>query len=330
MSVFHNTYVENYQKEIQRIKDNRLTEDFKFFDIYYTTLLNTFKWKGQIPDELPNFLIEEYYQSAGRIGSFFDKDEFLILPIFPTGSLTKYGEFTSYDAVDATGKIYRLDARDVVVGFNNCSKIPYIQMVYNFAKKSSYALRAVDVSLRRVMRGPIISGLSDTQIKTIGSALGDDNSLKEVLALPSANGLDDEKINRFSLFDNRETDILSLWDVYTRYRNLYYTTFGINNIEIQKRERLTQAEGSGNDEIVRYSLLDDMKNRREKWCEDNYKKFKVTLDFDVQRDAMSVFELNRDNADKIREMEIAITRGSNLNVGGDDNEGKTDTGIADK
>ena len=322
MSTYHNTYLSNFKENQEEIQKRRTIEDFKFFDIYFTTLLSTFRWNGDIPTDLPPFMIEYFYQMCGRIVAFMDGNKFTILPAFPSGSLLKYGEFDKYTGYDMSGKTYELNKDDIVIGFNNSMKIPYYYMVKNFAEKSSYALRAVDTALRRASRGAVLTGFSPEQLKTIGSMLGDDKTLKEFNAIPAETGLDPEVIKRLPIYDNRETDVIALWDVYTRYRNLYYSTFGINNVEIQKKERLTEAEGSGNDEIVRYSLLNDMVFNRRKFKDDVAKKFNKNIDFDIERDSVTVYELLKSNDQKISDMEIMITRGSNIVKGGQNVESK--------
>ena len=115
--------------------------------------------------------------------------------------------------------------------------------------------------------------------------------------------------------------------------------FGINNVEVQKRERLTQAEGSGNDEYVRYTLLWDLFDNRRTFVDNVKEKFNHELEFELNRDIQTVYQLDIqtvyqltvDNDQKIADALIEITKGSNIGgqersnddtdaVGGETNE----------
>lgn len=313
MSVFHNLFTSNFQKQSEEIKKNHCIEDNKFYQIYMTSLISTFKWGGKdFPLNLPKFMIEQGYQMGGMMGAYVTDGNLYIYPCFPSGALTPENTYTKYTIVKYNGETVVKNADEIVIGYNNAFMAPYAPIVKNFAEKSSYALRAVDISIRRATRGKIIQGVDEEQLKMFGSMLGDDNTLKEFTVVPHTNDLVDDTIKGVSLFDNREIDVLAIWDVYVRYRNSFYATFGINNVEIQKRERITEAEGSGNDEIVRYTLLDDMYQRRKDFVESIKEKFNKEITVELQRDGNTVYALNQSNDDKIEDIVIAQTRGANI------------------
>lgn len=321
MSVFHNLFTSNFQKQTEEIKKQHCIEDNKFYQIYMTTLISTFKWGGEhFPKKLPKFMIEQAFQMGGMIGAYIDGGNLEIYPCFPSGSLTPENTYTKYTVVKFNGETKDKNADEIVVGYNNSFMAPYSALVKNFAEKSSYALRAVDVAIRRATRGKIIQGVCEENLKTFGSMLGDDNTLKEFTVVPHTDDLTDDKINAVSLFDNREIDVLAIWDIYVRYRNSFYATFGVNNVEIQKRERITEAEGSGNDEIVRYTLLDDMYQRRLDFVEEIKNRFDKIITVEVQRDGNTVYALNQSNEDKIDDIVIAQTRGANISQPIEDQE----------
>lgn len=310
MGVFQNTYVPNYQKMVEELEKEKLIEDQNFFIIYMTTVINTFKW-GNLPDKMPKFNMETYLQTAGLVGYFVEGDRKMMLPAFPQGGLTEYGEFSKYVMLDALGKTYIRDKDEIELCYNSSLKIPYIAIVKGFANNASKVLRYTYAALRRASKPPIIGCENESQLKMLDSLRDSITDNKDFVAF-CGEGVMDSSVKRLPLFDNRETDVLAMWDIYTRQRNLFYSTFGINNVEIQKRERLTEAEGSGNDEIVRYSLLDDMVDNRKDFIERVKNHFGDVLTLDVNRDASTVWALNQTNDELIKMYNIAMTKGANI------------------
>ena len=74
---------------------------------------------------------------------------------------------------------------------------------------------------------------------------------------------------------------------------------------------MTEAEGSGNDEITRYTLLDDMYERRKEFIAEVKEKFGVELEVELNRDSATVYNIELDNAQKIDDVQLNIMRGIN-------------------
>lgn len=314
MSVFEKTYLPNYQKAVEEIEKERNIQGYNFTSIYLTTLIATFKW-GNLPTaKMPMFYIEKALQTAARVAFTNIKGEWAIHPAFPCGGLNDYGEFDSYTIITSNGNNYIVKAEDLEICFNNSMKIPYYPVVREFANKGSFALRSVYTSLSRAMQPPIITCENEAMMSILDSALNDNSKEFQKAILAYGEGVIGDDTKRLPLFDNRETDVIAQWDIYTRQRNLFYTTFGINNVEIQKKERLTEAEGSGNDEIVRYSLLDDMYQNRMDFIDRVKKHFNYELTLEIQRDGRTVYELTSDNKTKLDNIDIEITKGANIST----------------
>lgn len=323
MSVFHNLFTQKFKKQDEEIQQNKKIEQFKFYDMYMTALVSSFEWGGDFDKKIQSFMIEQGYQYSGMMGFFISNEVLKAYPCYPTGSLLENGEFSKYMCIAYNGDQFERDYDDIVIGYNNSFKTPYSPIVKTFADKSAYALRAVDAALKRAIRGKVFVGLDESQLKTLGSILGNESELKEFSAVLGNADLNNEDVKALTVHDNRESDILALWDVYVRYRNLYYSTFGVNNVEIQKRERITEAEGSGNDEIVRYTLLNDMYKRRLDVVKKVKEKFNKTITCEIQRDGGTVYGLEQSNDGKISDTIIASTRGANINKVGESNENQS-------
>ena len=301
MGVFSNIYTSKFEEYEQKYNEQSKYDDFNFFNNYYIAVINTFEWKTPKDFNLPRFMIEKFLCESARIAGYVKDDVFRIYPAFPSGSLMDNGEFTHYTIVKPNGETFVLRNDECEICFNNSLKRPSVYDIWNYANKSAFALKAVDSALRKATFPIIVNCNDEAELKMIEDLVNDNSHLIPVKATLK-NAYSDNKLNRENVFDNREYDILSLWDVYVRYRNLFYTTYGFNIVEIQKKERLTMAEGSGNDEIVRYSLLSDRLNNRKDFVERCKEHFNVELSVELNRDAQSVYELNADNEDKIMEV----------------------------
>lgn len=311
MSVFQNIYTSRYEQleEYNRLK--QYATDFNFFDTCMTAVINTFTWKN-IPDKkLPTFMPEYFLQCAGRIARYIDDEgNGKIHAAFPNGTLTDTGEFTAYTIVTPDGKTFICNAEDIEIGFNNCFKMPYIYKINQFSEKMSYALRAVDSALTKACLPVACLFENENQMKKFGVYTDPNVAMQPIVAMLKEK-LVNKEVEFLNIYDATKIDILAYWDVYIRYRNLFSTTFGINNVEVQKRERLTEAEGAGNDEITRYFLLDDMYKCRKDFIERCNEHFGDNMEIEINRDISTVFNIEADNAEKMELAKLDFTKGTN-------------------
>ena len=322
MSVFHNLYTDSFAKYDEKIQAKQDATEFVFFNNYLTTLINTFRWKYKL--NIPIGFIEDAEQRTGLMAYFYDNDKPKFLPAFPSGILLENGLFSEYTMWGLDGKTYIRKLEDAELCFNCTRRMPYIGMVAYFAEKTANAIMAVDSALNKAIVPTVIAVESEEHLSTLSGILNEIKNLKPFRAFVKRK-FDQNSMQRVSAFDNRENDVLALWDVYVRYRNLFYSTIGINNVEITKRERLTQAEGSGNDEIVRYTILDDMYYCRLDFCDRVKKHFGDDMSVELRRDTATVYELTLDNFQKIENEKIIISKGANIaKPASDEKEDTTD------
>lgn len=310
MSVFQNIYTSRYEQleEYNRLK--QYATDFNFFDTCMTAVINTFTWKNIPHKKLPAFMPEYFLQCAGRIARYNDDEgNGKIHAAFPNGTLTDTGEFTAYTIVTPDGKTFIRNAEDIEIGFNNCFKMPYIYKINQFSEKMSYALRAVDSALTKACLPVACLFENENQMKKFGVYTDPNVAMQPIVAMLKEK-LVNKEVEFLNIYDATKIDILAYWDVYVRYRNLFSTTFGINNVEVQKRERLTKAEGAGNDEITRYFLLDDMYKCRKDFIERCNEHFGDNMEIEINRDISTVLNIEADNAEKIELAKLDFTKGT--------------------
>lgn len=311
MSVFHNIY----KSKLEEVHQSAINEDAStrgsMFMSFLTSAISTFKW-GNLPKNTLISQPEEYLIYWARLAFFKDDaDEFKMFPCYPAGTLLENGEYDRYTIVSRNGKQWIKSRDEIALCYDNSMIIPFIVMIEELSGKCSVALEAVDASLRKAILPAIISCEDEQQVGLL-SDLYDKKQRLLPFRITLNKGFSEKDIQTFNVFNNATNDILSLWDVYVRYRNLYYTTMGINNVEIQKRERLTEAEGSGNDEITRYTFLTDRYQQRQKFIEEVKEKFNYDLTIEINRDVTTVYELSIDNDDKIEAAETTISKGANI------------------
>ena len=307
------TYQSAMENAYKEVEQNKYRTNYTIWHNYYATVTNTFSWQN-LPKGVLSFLPEEYLCYWGLIA--FLKDDNgnpTILPAYGAGRLLPNGEYSEYVCIAKNGENYRRNREDIALCYNNNLRVPSILMINELSKKSARALRAVDSSLKKAILPSIVYTPDEATMTTISGMFDEDKDMLPIRATMNeafkANA--DKGITVHTIYDNRQLDIISQWDVYVRYRNLFYTTFGINNVEIQKRERLTEAEGSGNDEITRYTLLKDMYSRREEFCAEVKEKFNYDLTFELNRDSATVYEIKLSNKEKIDNIEIDLLKGVN-------------------
>ena len=311
MSVFHNIYTSGFEKYecVKQLESSQ--QEFKIADIYLTALCSSFKWKDCPEGNLP-FTNEPRLQLSGRLAVFKDdSNNVKIHPAYPSGRLLEDGEYEYYTIIarDGTSWIRKYD--EIALIFNNSFKLPYYSLVLQFADKSAKALEAVDAALERSAVPPVLECETDEQLKTALEILTGKKN-KAFTVKKRQGGYGEGEIKRVPAFDNRETDILALWDVFSRYDRYFYRTFGISTVGIQKNERLTKAESTGEEEMTRYSLFEDMYSRRKEGIEKANEMFSLSMDIEINRDAKTVFELDLDNEEKIEMEKIETTKGANI------------------
>lgn len=311
----HKKIKENFDKEYKGTSQT-------IYNNCFTTVVSTFNWK-KLPINIPRFLPEQFLYYWGIMGMFEENNKKYILPCTPSGTLTEYGEYDKYTLFFLNGKTVEKSREELALCYNNSRKLPSYFFTTELAEKMSRALNAVDITLQKALQPDIIECNTLEQLGFIDNMYNSGKSAMPYKATLS-NALSKNEIKVHKVFDNRERDIISLWDIVIRYRNLFYTSEGVNNVEIQKRERLTEAEGSGNDEITRYTLLWDKFERRKDFVEEVKEKFGDEIDVEINRDSATVYQITESNEEKIEDTKLDFLKGVNTNVPNEESEEEND------
>lgn len=300
MSVFSKVY-EDKMLEIQKAEQyNTYKTENYLRHLFYTMVISSFSYSGDIPKFIKYDMdfIEESLFRAGKVAYFEHEGEKYIAPCFGSGVLLKNGKFDRYTMIFRNGMQVIKPIEEIELCFNNWAELPSQVIVEELIDKCLNSLRAVDGSLMRAQL-PAILALGDEQkLDVITTKIKNSYQHRDPYAIVSGDWIGDE-LKRISMYDNKEVDILALWDVFVRYKNLVFTTFGINNVEVAKTERLTQAESVSNTEITRYGLFYDMYEHRLDWVKRIKEHFGDEISCTINRNFDTVTELNLDEEDKI-------------------------------
>lgn len=310
MSVFSKVYEKMYQEIVEHNEEQNISTDLFIRSIFYSTVISSFEHKGDVPEfvkDLPDY-IEECFFISPILAYFHHEGQRYITPAYPSGTLLDNGLYSTYTCIFRNGKTVIKNKEDVVLGFNNSLGLSNKHLVDNILVKCVNALRAVDMSLERASTPELTFGKSTDVINKITTALSNAVAKKTPFALIDASSWgDDEMVDTKNLFDNRAQDILALWDVFVRYKNLFFTTFGVNNVEISKTERLTRAEGESNTEMTRYGLFYDEYSHRIDWFKriEEFDGSKITTEINRNYETVSALTSTNEEKKKMQEMVIA-------------------------
>lgn len=310
MGVFQKIYTETMINNEKKIVGEISNMKDLFFSLYKTTICTAFKYKN-LPDTKKKFLLEDYLFHSPSVAMFKDDNNNLTFaPCTPCGKLYRDGTYDHYRMVFRNGETYDRTYDEIEICYNNMLCYPSSLFAIQFAEKSAFALNAVDSALDRAIMPVVIECGSEEIMKQINELKLDKNILDTFKTTLCNQFQNEVKIHKF--FDNKADDVLSLWDTYVRYRNFFYTTFGVSNVEIQKTERLTKNESQSNEEITRYTLFDDMHLNRADFENRVKTHFNYDIGMEINRDANTVYNLNATNDDKIESIELEILKGVNL------------------
>lgn len=310
MSVFSKVYEKLYNEIVDKNEySNKSTSEF-LKTVFYSTVISSFEHKGDTPSfikDLPDY-IEECFFISPMIAYFKEGNERFITPTYPNGVLQKNGLYSSYTCIFRNGEVKIKNYDEIVLGFNNSLHLPNRYIVDEILEKCVNALRAVDMSLERAATPELTFTKSENVYNQITTAISNAFNKKTPYALINASSWGDkEMFDSTSLFDNRAQDVLALWDVFVRYKNLFFTTYGVNNVEISKTERLTRAEGESNTEMTRYGLFfDEYSHRVDFWRRvEEYDGSKVEVIINRNYETVSALTLTNEEKREMQKMVIA-------------------------
>lgn len=239
--------------------------DITYTDYFYRLMLlarSVFRWEG-LPNGIDSKWIEKYLFTEGKCMFFKDKDKgFMIAKMTPAGELNYYDEPTLIRpyGTNYTGALYENNV-DAVVIKNNDEMIPTSPTIQLYALRLADIQRAIDININ-AQKTPVLIKCSEKQRLTLKNVYKQWNGFEPVIFGDKDLEVDSMKVLNTDapvVFEKLQYQKHTLW-------NECMTFIGINNANIDKRERLVESEVLANNEQIILSAYTMLKTR-ERACE---------------------------------------------------------------
>lgn len=236
-----------------------------FTDYYYRLMLlarSVFEWKG-LPNGIDEKWIERYLFNEGRC-MFFKDDKlgFMVTKCADGGLLNAYDEPTALTSIATNHAPVTLkNNTECILIRNNDDMIPTSPTIQLYAMKLAEISRTTDINIR-AQKTPVIIKCSDKQRMTLKQVFKQWDEFEPVIYGDKNLDVDDMKVLNIQapiVFDKLQLQKHSIW-------NECMTFLGINNANMDKRERLVASEVDANDEQIEQSAHVMLK-ARQKACE---------------------------------------------------------------
>ena len=240
--------------------------DRTYTDYYYRLMLiarSVFKWNN-LPNGIDEKWIERYLFTEGNCVFFKDPDKgFMVAKCAESGQLNYYDEPTMITPV-ATNYIKAVPMKnneECILIRNNDDMLPTTYTIQMYALRLAELSRTIDINVN-AQKTPVVILCSDKQKMTMKNVFNQWNGFEPViygdknLDIDSIQAL---KIDAPIVFDKLQIQKHAIW-------NECMTFLGINNANMDKRERLVDDEVQANNEQVEISAAVMLKSR-EKACE---------------------------------------------------------------
>ena len=232
----------------------QFSNNITFSYYYYKMMLivrNLFEWEG-LPNNMEARWIERYLFSDGKC--IFYKDPtmgFMVAGYGQNGSVNCYDDPTLVDPI-APNYTYNgeqlINGENCYVIRNNDLMLPEFSVVRYYAYKLANIDRAIDVNIEAV-KTPVLVTCTDKQRLSLKQAINQRKDNEPVIY--ADNSFDKDMI---STLDLKPTPVFKDLQVQKHMViNEFFTDIGINNANMDKKERMVSTEVEANDEQVKAS-----------------------------------------------------------------------------
>ena len=257
--------LENYKllsyKSVAQFSNN-----ITFSYYYYKMMLivrNLFEWE-KLPNNMEARWIERYLFSDGKCIFFKDPDMgFMVAGYGQNGSVNCYDDPTLVQPI-AVNYVYKgeqlINGDNCYVIRNNDLMLPEFAVVRYFAYKLANLDRAIDVNIE-AQKTPTIVTCTEKQRLSLKQAINQRKDNEPVIY--ADNSFDKDMISTLDL--NPPMVFKDLQVQKHMILNEFFTDIGINNANMDKKERMVSTEIEANDEQVKASE-DVLLRSREEAC----------------------------------------------------------------
>ena len=243
-----------------------------------------FEWIN-LPKEIDERYLELMLCQNGYVCFFKDQlvpdvDTYFALQCTLGGRFNVYNIPTVYQIYTASGYNARRTAEDSVIIYNNLLHSPTVPLLMYHAYNIANVERTIEINLNQLKR-PYIFLVPENQRYTFIKLVNDIKNNQDVIIGNKDLNLDN--INPINTITPNNT--LDLYTLKKRYYNEALTDMGINNLNVDKKERLVSDEVSSNDEDVLINR-NSMLYARKIACKQINEMFGLNIDVKFRNDFM--------------------------------------------
>lgn len=268
----YTTFAANYGVPIPDVRDKKGYALFLIVQKFLNIFCERIKYED-LPEETENVtannnILETMIFFAPSLAWF--KDETLGLQVLPTTGeydFTITGMPTSWKVRGANGYERTLNKDNSVLMFNdNSFSIPFLHVMYE-----AELMADCDMTHRQELkahRRPLIMEIEEDEKKSANKFVSELTDFKDVIKIRLRE--QNAKNPRQQPFNTQvfapaaaEFNGKVFMDDYKEFENRVLTYFGINNVNIEKRERLLTGEISSNDMIIQLNFTSALNSRKE-------------------------------------------------------------------
>ena len=276
--------VDNIKKYIT-YADTRNSEVFWYnFNRLKLKAISMFEWIN-LPKEIDERYLELMLCQNGYVCFFKDQlvpdvDTYFALQCTLGGRFNVYNIPTVYQIYTASGYQARRTAEDSVIIYNNLLHSPTVPLLMYHAYNIANVERTIEINLNQLKR-PYIFLVPENQRYTFIKLVNDIKNNQDVIIGNKDLNLDN--LNPINTITPNNT--LDLYTLKKRYYNEALTDMGINNLNVDKKERLVSDEVSSNDEDVLINR-NSMLYARKMACKQINDMFGLNIDVKFRNDFM--------------------------------------------
>ena len=294
--------VDNIKKYIT-YADTRNSEVFWYnFNRLKLKAISMFEWVN-LPKEIDERYLELMLCQNGYVCFFKDQlvpdvDTYFALQCTLGGRFNVYNIPTVYQIYTASGYNTRRTAEDSVIIYNNLLHSPTVPLLMYHAYNIANVERTIEINLNQLKR-PYIFLVPENQRYTFIKLVNDIKNNQDVIIGNKDLNLDN--LNPINTITPNNT--LDLYTLKKRYYNEALTDMGINNLNVDKKERLVSDEVSSNDEDVLINR-NSMLYARKMACKQINDMFGLNIDVKFRNDFMEEQKEDFEDIEVVEDNEV--------------------------
>lgn len=257
-------------------RDAKNTPDSRetiLYNHFLNLAIKRFTWNN-LPDGLTSDILEEMLITYGQMGAIQDRGLIKILPAHGANRVNIYNQPISYMLYGMNGETHNVSAKEMVRLRNNPLGTSDKQNLLIFAKRLDNIEQTQEVNLFQQCIPKIIA----TNRDGILTAKNIVKKIKEFsfVILSRDKGINNQ-IRQDDVIDTSSPYLLDKLADYDNYMvNKVMTYLGINNANIDKKERLISDEVNANNDQIQ-SIIDMYYECRKTFCSEINEKFGTNI-----------------------------------------------------